>query len=166
MVSTTKLNITGTSPRPRGSLSELPDQAAVDAAGIALDLEMARLVSCVIFRQTARGRSKTRGTLYHTQMGLAFLGRQEIERDGDTEPAPFPDLPLDRWPQGKEVLSRLGITNRDLEAYCRGARRRAGDACLPLEWALAFFPAAIWPMIAQVIEWGPEQKYRCGSSGR
>jgi hypothetical protein len=158
MVSTTKhTNVTGSAPSPRRSVSELPDQAAVDAAGIALDLEAARLVSCVIFRQITRGRSKTRGTLYHTEMGLAFLGRQEIERNGDTEPAPFPDLPLDRWPQGKEVLSHLGITHRDLEAYCRGARQRAEDACLPLEWALAFFPAPIWPMIAKLIEWGPEQ---------
>jgi hypothetical protein len=144
-------------PAPRRAATELPDQAVVDAAGIALDLETARLVSCVIFRQTARGRSKTRGTLYHTEMGLAFLGRQSIERNGDVGAAPFPDMPLDSWPQGKEVLSHLGITNRDLEAYCRGARQRADDACLPLQWALAFFPALIWPMIAQVIKWGPEQ---------
>ena len=38
------------------------------------------------------------------------------------------------------MFRRLGITNRDLEAYCRAARRCADDACLPLEWALAFFP--------------------------
>src|SRR6185312_8453509 len=26
-----------------------------------------------------------------------------------------------------------------------------------LAWALAFFPAAIWPMVAKLIEWGPER---------
>ena len=147
-------NLTRTA--PRRAVLELPDQAAVDAAGINLDLERARLVSCVIFRQAARGRSKTRMSLYDTIMGLVFLGRQAIERNGTPQPAPFPDLPTNRWPQGKEILRHLGITHRDLEAYCGDARRRADDACLPLEWALAFFPAAIWPMIACLIEWGPE----------
>lgn len=144
-------------PAPRRATTELPDQATVDEAGINLDLETARLVLVTSFRQTARGRSKTRTNLYDTIIGLAFLARQEIERNGETEPAPFPDLPLGRWPQGRDVLRHLGITNRELEAYCRDARQRADDACLPLEWALAFFPAAIWPMIAKLIEWGPEQ---------
>ena len=37
-------------------------------------------------------------------MGLAFLGRQQIERNGEVEAAPFPELPLERWPQAKEVF--------------------------------------------------------------
>jgi hypothetical protein len=144
-------------PTPRRAVTELPDQASVDTAGIDLPLVTARLVSCVIFRQAARGRSKTRTNLYDTIMGLVFLGRQAIERNGETDPASFPDLPMDRWPQGKEVLRHLGVTNRDLEAYSREARRRADDACLPLEWTLAFFPAEIWRVIAKLIEWGPDQ---------
>ena len=144
-------------PASRRVAIELPDQAAVDAAGITLDIETARLVSAAIFRQAARGRSTSRTNLYDTTMGLVFLGRQAIERNGDHDPAPFPDLPTNRWPQGKEVFRRLGITNRDLEGYCRAARQRADDACLPLEWALALYPAAIWPMIATLIRWGPEQ---------
>jgi hypothetical protein len=144
-------------PTPRRAASELPDQQTLEAAGINLDLETARLVLAALSRQAGRGRSKTRTNLYNTIMGLVFLGRQPIERNGETEPAPFPDLPLDRWPQGREVLRHLGITNRQLEAYFRAARQRADDACLPLEWALAFYPAAIWPMIAKLIEWGPER---------
>jgi hypothetical protein len=144
-------------PAPRRAATELPDQATLGAAGITLDLESARLVLSALSRQAGRGRSKTRTNLYDTVMGLAFLGRQEVERNGETERAPFPDLPLDRWPQGKDVLRRLGITNRDLEAYFRSTRQRNDDACLPLEWALAFFPPAIWPMIGKLIEWGPER---------
>jgi hypothetical protein len=82
-------------PTPRRAVTELPDQASVDTAGIDLPLDTARLVSCVIFRQAARGRSKTRTNLYDTIMGLVFLGRQAIERNGETDPASFPDLPMD-----------------------------------------------------------------------
>lgn len=144
-------------PAPRRAATELPDQAAVDAADIRLDLQTARLVSAVIFRHAARGRSKSRTNLYDSIMGLVFLGRQAIQRNGEHEPAPFPDLSTACWPQAKEVFRRLGITNRDLEAYCRAARRCADDACLPLEWALALYPAEIWPVIAKVITWGPDQ---------
>jgi hypothetical protein len=153
----TNTNSISALPAPCRALTELPDQQTVDAAGIGLPLEMARLVSCVIFRQAARGRSKSRSTIHETIMALVFLGRQPVERNGEVQPAPFPDLATSRWPQGREVFRRLGITNRDLEAYCRSARQRADDACLPLEWALALVPAAIWPMVAKVIEWGPEQ---------
>jgi hypothetical protein len=155
MVSTNKSSNIGHT-APRRAVVELLDQGAVDAAGIDLGLESARLVSCVIFRQAARGRSKTRTNLYDTIMGLVFLGRQAIERNGEAEPAPFPNLATSRWPQAKEVFRRLGFTNRDLEEYCRLARRSADDACLPLEVSLALFPAPIWPVIAKLIEWGPE----------
>jgi hypothetical protein len=144
-------------PAPCRAATELPDQVTLEAARINLDLETARLVLSALSRQAGRGRSKTRTNLYDTIMGLVFVGRQPIERNGVTEAAPFPDLPVDRWPQGREVFRRLGISNRQLEAYFRAARRGADDACLPLEWALAFFPAAIWPMIAQLIRWGPER---------
>ena len=61
-------------PAPRRAATELPDQAAVDAADIRLDLETARLVSAVIFRHAARGRSKSRTNLYDSMMGLVVSG--------------------------------------------------------------------------------------------
>ena len=144
-------------PEPRRAADELPDRAAVNAAGIHLDLETARLVACVIFRQATKGRSKSRVAIYNTLLGLAFLAREPLDRNGEHDPAPFPDMHLDRWPQGPEVFDRLGITHRDLEIYGTTARHNADDAVLPLSWALAFYPAEAWPMIATVIKWGPER---------
>jgi hypothetical protein len=151
------VNVQNTLPTPRRAVTELPDPAAVGAAGIELSVEQARLVLCVVSRLAGRGRSKTRMTLYNTILGLVFMGRQSRERNGLVQPALFPDLPVARWPQGSDVFRRLGITNRHLEQYWASTRPRADDACLPLPWALAFFPALIWPMIASVIELGPEQ---------
>lgn len=146
-----------TIPEPRRVADELPNQAAVDAAGIQLDLETARLVACVIFRQATKGRAKSRMTIYNTILALAFMAREPLDRNGRRDPAPFPHLRLDRWPQGPSVFERLGITNRELEAYGIATRLCADDAVLPLDWALAFYPPAIWPMIAKVVEWGPER---------
>jgi hypothetical protein len=144
-------------PPPRRAADELPDQAAVDAAGIALDVEMARLVACAIFRHAIRGRCKARMRLHNAMMGMAFMAHEPLDRNGTHEPAPLPELRLGRWPQGSQVFKRLGITNADLETYGVTARFYGEDAVLPFEWALAFYPAEIWPMIAKLIEWGPER---------
>ena len=95
--------------------------------------------------------------IHDTLLGLAFMAREPLDRNGEHDPAPFPDMRLDRWPQGPRVFERLGITHRDLEIYGTKARLHADDAVLPLSWALAFYPAEIWPMIATVIKWGPER---------
>jgi integrase len=142
---------------PRRAADKLPAQAAVDAAGINLDVETAQLVARAIFRQVTKGRSQSRMGIHNTALGLAFLAREPLDRNGKHDPAPCPDMHLDRWPQGPQVFKRLGITHRDLETYGITARHHADDAVLPLEWALAFYPPEIWPMIAEVIRWGPEQ---------
>ena len=92
-------------PEPRRAADELPDQAAVDAAGINLDLETARLVACVIFRQAIKGRSQSRTMIHDTELGLAFMARERLDRNGEHELAPFPGMHLNRWPQGPEYLS-------------------------------------------------------------
>jgi hypothetical protein len=88
--------------------------------------------------------------------GLAFASRQDTHRYGA---APLPDLPTTGWTMGTTAFERLGITNLELEEYWRKARMGWEDACLPLRWALAFMPAAIWPAIALFASWGPDEAY-------
>ncbi len=127
-------------PARRRAATELPDQEAVGAAGIDLPREEALAVFAAVSRVAGKGRSKARMHVHDMLMGLAFMAREQLERNGQVEPAPFPELPLERWPQGPEVFRKLGITNRDLEGYWAQARHRADDASLPLEWALALVP--------------------------
>lgn len=131
-------------------------QRDVDDIGVNLDLDRARVVLCVLSHLLGKGKSKTRAQLHSGIFGVVYMMRISVTRYGDTTPSPFPNLPLKGWPSGRSAFARLGITYLDLEeAWARG-RDRADDACLPLEWILAFFPAMLWQPLATLIAWGPD----------
>lgn len=141
---------------PTRAYLELPDQAAVDKAGIMLDLDTARVVLASLSWLIAKGRSKSRGIVYNTLRGLVDVARIDVVRYGELLHAPCPDLPEDGWPMGPSILRRLGITGADITQYWSSAKNQADDACLPLGWVLGFAPARIWPAVAAMIAWGPD----------
>ena len=140
---------------PRRASHEFPDQETVDQLGVDLDVDSARLVLRAVSAVVCHGRSRSRMTVYHMLVCLAYLGRQPIERNGVAEPAPYPALPSGGWPQGLDVFRRGAFSSRDLETNWVRARRSSSDPCLPAECALAFVPAVIWPMLATFMAWGP-----------
>jgi hypothetical protein len=142
--------------QPTRAYLELPDQSAVEAAGIMLDLDTARVVLASLSWLIAKGRSKSRGIVYNTLRGLVDVARLDVVRYGKLLPAPCPDLPEDGWPMGPSILRRLDITGADITRYWSTAKNQADDACLPLNWVLGFAPARIWPAVAALIAWGPD----------
>jgi len=69
-------------PAPTSERAELPTQAAVDAAGINLDLEAARLVLTLLSGFIGRGHSKSRDKVNQMVHGLVACCRVEGVRDG------------------------------------------------------------------------------------
>jgi len=86
---------------------------------------------------------------------LATACAIEVLHDGEIEPAPHPELEGATWPNASSAFRQFGISADTLEAYWREARNRSSDACFPIEWLLAFFPAALWPAVETLISWGP-----------
>jgi integrase len=145
-------------PAVRTAREELPDEAAMAAAGLeGLTLEEARLCVVIWSWFLADGKAKTRSPLYHCLYCLGFAAGLDVRRDGSTEPAPHPDISTVTWPQAESVFRRLGIDHLDLASYWLRAKHEADDACYPLDWLSAFFPPAMWPMLVTLIEWGPER---------
>ena len=145
-------------PAPRRAAEELPTLKRARELGIdVLDLESARTVACLLSRYLARGRSKGRSNLKGMMIALATACSVEVVHDGEAEPAPHPELEAVIWPDAPVACRRLGISASTLDAYWREARNRSSDACFPIEWLLAFFPAALWPAVATLISWGPER---------
>lgn len=149
-------NAGGNSPTPANARRELPDPDSLAQAGIELDLAQARLVLTALSHVVARGQSKTRAKVYPLLRLTAFCCSLDFERDGRVYPAPFPNLRDHSWPSSATPMRRLGIDHTLLTDYWAGAWNRSDDACLPLDWVLAFAPAAAWPAIAAVIGWGPD----------
>src|SRR5437016_471544 len=96
-------------PAPTRATRELPDEAAVEAAGIKLPVDEARLVLAVLSAVIGRGHSKTRDKIHQMVTGLVAAATIDIERDGVIEPAPHPELTLTGWPAGPSAFRRLGI---------------------------------------------------------
>lgn len=144
-------------PAPTRAVHELPDEGALAGAGITgISLEMARIILVVLSRFICSGKSSFRLHVYDALCFLRFVGHRPFEYNGRRSAPPHPDLAKEKVPSGKTVMeSRLKITKFDLDEYWVTAEERADDACLPLEWALAFVPAPFWPLIASFIEWGP-----------
>jgi integrase len=142
-------------PEPRAARGELATQDEVDALGLGMTVEEARLVLTVLSGLIARGRSKTRDKV--SQMTAALVACCLVEgcRDGVPFEAAHPGLPRFGWPAGATAFRRLGIDHMMLERYWTRARTRSTDACLPAEWVLAFVPAPLWRAVLTVIEWGP-----------
>ena len=131
-------------------------QADVDLLGITLPLIEARVVLCVLSHLLGKGKSKSRAQLHSAVYAVVHMMRAEITRFGETTPAPYPDLPVDGWPSGRSAFQKLGITYVDLEETWAIVKDRADDACLPVEWIVAFFPARVWAPMATLISWGPD----------
>jgi integrase len=148
-----------TAPTPTRASIELRDQAAVDAHGFNLDLAHARIVLTALSWLIASDGSKTRAVTGQMLRAMVIAGSQAIVRYGVEDPAPHPGLPQNGWSDGPVVLRQLGLGSADLTAYWRNARDRADDACMPLEWAIAFVPARFWPVLATFIGWGPDEAF-------
>jgi hypothetical protein len=117
----------------------------------------ARLVLVVLSGVIGSGRSKWRDKVAQMMRGVVACCRVESMRDGQVVEPAHPELSEFGWPAGQTAMRRLGIDHGELENYWLLARRRSTDACLPLEWVLAFVPAQVWPAVLTVIEWGPAE---------
>jgi hypothetical protein len=147
-------------PLPTRASVELPDQAAVDKAGIALPLAEAQVVCCALSLFLADGHSKTRTGTYNLIRGVSAVATQDFYEYGRLYPAPHPDLSDRGWRQGATALEHVGITHLDLVEYWRQACDRADDASMPLSWLLEFFAAPVWPAIDTLRSWGPDEAGR------
>lgn len=143
-------------PPPTRSLRELPDFERLRLLGIeTLSLDEARVVLVALSLLIAKGRSRSRNKVNVMTSALVAACRVEMVRDGHVEPPALPDLPAEGWPQGVTAFRQLAIDREVLESYWVEARNRADDACLPLEWVLAFAPARLWTAVMALIRWGP-----------
>ena len=86
---------------------------------------------------------------------LVAACRVEVVRDGQAHSPALPNLQTEPLPSGATALKRLGIGHVELEAYWRGAKNRADDACLPVAWLLEFVPGGLWPAVRTLVAWGP-----------
>jgi integrase len=145
-------------PAPRRAAEELPDLERAHELGIEIDdLETARAVACLLSRFLARGRSRNRTNVKAMMIALATACSVEVVHDGEADPASHPELEAVTWPNASTAFRRFGIDASTLTTYWREARNRSSDACFPIEWLLAFYPAAIWPAVATLMAWGPER---------
>lgn len=142
-------------PAPRRAGLELPDQAAVDAAGINLPLAQAREVLCSISRHVCTGSSR-RGTDPYTTTRLCLTAAELtfVAYDEQVGPLCAVDWKHAAPPAGETALSHLGVDRAVLTDYRDSCDY--SDWCLPLEWALEFVPAAAWEALAAVIATPPD----------
>jgi hypothetical protein len=95
------------------------------------------------------------------QQVLAGLGCLEFRRNNQIVAAPYPELRTrtTNVSPGREVLERLerhGIDRLSLERMWSDAKFDDGlAATLPPETVAAFIHKDTWPMVRQVVEWGP-----------
>ncbi len=142
-------------PAPSTARMELQTQADVNALGLQMTLDEARLVLAVLSGMIARGRSKTRDKVGQMTSGLVACCLVESYRDGRPVAAAHPEVPRFGWPAGATALRRLGIDHTVIERYWARTRTRSTDASLPLDWVLEFVPAALWRAVLTLICWGP-----------
>lgn len=144
-------------PTPRRACEELPSEAHVRELGIDLGLEQARTVACLLSRFLGRGHSQSRSNLKAMMNALAASCAVRVVHDGDVDPPPHPGAAETAWPDALSVFRRLDLSATDVESYWREARNASSDACFPVDWLLAFFPAPLWPLVATLISWGPDR---------
>jgi integrase len=139
------------------TLSLVPDPDVALFAELAVpDPATARLLLVAFSRLIGEARGR-RGFVRDTCASLAGIGRLEYRRaDGTLEPAPAPELDAFGWSDGQAALNRLGLTSTELDRSWDQAHAVDGvHATLPLATVLEFFPAELWPLCAQLLEWGP-----------
>jgi hypothetical protein len=154
---TKETNYSNPRPAPTAARVELPGIEALRVYSIDMELEKAQAVLVALSWVIAGSRSKTADNVSQMTSGVVACCRVEAIRDGEITPAAHPDLAATGWPAGATALRRLGITRSTIEAYWARARTRSSDACLPLEWVLAFVPAPLWEAVLTVIKWGPTE---------
>jgi len=134
---------------------ELPDLAAVRAAGIELSLEHARAVLMLWSRVIAHGQGKARNTPYIAArvIRLAVSAQVPLPDGGVLEPLLLGGETVG-VPDGKTALRRLGLDSSEITAVWHESAPFA-TSCLPLEWVLAFLPAGAWPLVAALIDCSP-----------
>ncbi len=136
---------------------------AVRANGIPIDdLDNARLVLCLLSRFLGRGRAASRSQFYAMMNALQVSSTISVAYDGEVDPAPHPEIADLIWPHATSVFRATGLDADMLDAYWLATRNRASDSCFPIEWVLAFFPAALWSAVATAVGWVPNTR-ACGS---
>ena len=118
-------------PAPSTARMDVQTQADVNALGLQMTLDEARLVLAVLSGMIARGRSKTRQKAGQMTSGLVACCLVESYRDGRPVAAAHPEVPRFGWPAGATALRRLGIDHTVIERYWARTRTRSTDASLP-----------------------------------
>src|SRR5689334_11341233 len=102
-------NNSGLVPAPTSARAELPTQAAVDAAGINLELAEARLVLAVISGFIGSGHSKSRDKVSQMEHGLIACCHVHGFRDGLPISAEHTELQRYGFRSGATAMRMLGI---------------------------------------------------------
>jgi hypothetical protein len=130
---------------------ELPDLAAVRAAGIELSLEDARVVLMVWSRLIAHGQCKSRQLPYVSARFVRGIVSAHVPVGPGEELAPLVVVEsIPRIPDGKTVLKRLQLESNEISALWDASPTFA-TSCLPLELVLEFLPAGVWLEVAAFI---------------
>jgi integrase len=95
------------------------------------------------------------------QLTLAGLGCLEFRRNGDAVPAPFPELSARTTMvhSGRGVILRLskrGVSRQQLDQMWADTKFDDGfHGSLPTEIVADFIHPDTWPMVRQIVQWGP-----------
>src|SRR5215475_270596 len=131
---------------------ELPDQAAVEAAGVELPLAEARLVLMLASRVMCHGRSKDRGALYVAGRFIYLIvSARVVQPAGESLEPLIGDAEPPRIPDGRTALRRLGLDSADISALWDESATFP-TSCLPLACVLAFLPAEAWSAVAAFVD--------------
>jgi integrase len=138
------------------ALAPDPDANRYAELGIA-DPVLGRLIHVALSRVVGETGGERRPTR-NIDAVIAGLGLLEFRRaDGTLEPPVAPHLPRFGWPDGRSALHRLEMTPAQLDAAWSSQSDDGVHAVLPLEVVCEFIPGILWPMVAQIIEWGPAE---------
>lgn len=135
---------------------ELPSQDLVDAHGLDVSLEEARVILALASRVLTAGKANERDTL---RRGMRLIGAamaaELTDEDGDPIAAPLKQPPSRLTCAGETAAKKLGIESMGLnEAWAFG--QTLPTSCLPLEVVLAYLEPPAWPYLAAFIVAGPD----------
>ncbi len=131
---------------------ELPDPAAVRAAGIDLRLEDARAVLMLWSRLIAHGQDRARSLPYVTARFITLVVAAHVPVGAGEALVPLitPES-TPKIPDGNTVLKRLQLESYAIPALWDESPTFA-TSCLPLDLVLEFLPAGSWPVVAAFID--------------
>ena len=124
-----------------------------------LEVETARVILCVLSSLLGESQDNERQQAAKSINLLKRAGALEWinEYTHETEPAPHPELCRLGCPTGSAALNALGLKGPDIGKCWSDRHTAVEDSCLPLCWVLEFVPAPFWPLLATVIEMGPDE---------